>query len=508
MYDSPMGDFSKGRRGDDRGGAGRLGAVETALLERFLTRDVEEWRRLLKTADARHMLQPPGSEFRRELFSSLRATPVENIEVDELQSVASMLSSLLETPLKTEERLRISIERCVVAAQQKFPRVAVSLAHEAAEAGVSCRAATILSTISKGVKFAETPEDLEEIARFTRRVFRDRMLKGDDPHVNHIFDMILAVTCDPRISVHAKGERVGPHYRREQSLLDVAHRARAGANFAEAVVAGGIWFKSERNEGRINLAVRGLVSVGASLVVEAKRLLGELNGPAFVTAMNQLQLRQDYPVPQRIEELGESWRAISIDLLKGALEISRYCFEIEEGASGVQEVRPRNALRGITICRLVAALELAAIDLRGRIREQLVEELSALMFCALSVTSCRDEISPACVQSALRFVNYDGTDAVARAEHLVTILHVGLDKTNNIELLQTLVKAVEGAPIKDEVQLEGFAAVLDRIDGHISELRSKAGRGKSSSPRTNAGPQETSPDWFTRLLKEGQRSSP
>lgn len=506
MYDVSMGEVGKGRGRDGGKSPERVEVVEAGLLQSFTSRDVEMWSRLLNTDSARSILQSPGSEFRRKLFSSLKSTDVEKIGLDELRAIVSMLTRLLDMGLYTEPRLKISLERCIVALQDRAPQDAVLLAHHALAGQVPCGGATILSTISKGIKFARNHGDLEQILHLTQCAFSNDALQGSDPKAAHVFNVILAVTCDPLVSRPGQSQRVGPHYQGDRCLLDVAHRMLIGSEFAQAVASGGVQFVSSIDERRMNLVVMGLVQVGAALALEGKRLMGELTPGGFRTEMNRLEVRREYPQPERIEDLGGDWRRLSLQLIDGALQVGRYCFVATEAPDRSFEFGLRYNIRGTTIARLVTAVECVLADAQGSHRNRIVDDVTTLIFCALKVSECRQELSRGCVHAALRLAAMDGDEPIRRAERVRAILHVGLDKVGDTHLLADLVTVLADALNQDPYLEESYTPLVDRIDQRIDDLKAERAR-KNSSQKTSSqkppgGSGENGVGWFSRLLDE------
>jgi hypothetical protein len=507
MYDVSMSKFESGRGHDGRKDSKQLGPFEFSLLQSFTSRNVEMWARLLKTGNARHVLRSPGSEFRKQLFSSLQATDVEKIGLDELRQITSMLSGLFDMGLLTEQRLRISIERCVVALQERAPQDAMRLALDALEAQVPCGSTTILSTVSKGVKLSANIGELEKGLELTRCGFEKKVIQANDPRAISVFNVILAVTCDPLLCPPGSNQRVGPCYQGDRTLRDVAHRMRIGAGFAEIVAANGVRFVSSSDERRINLAVMALVQVGTSLFLEGQRLTGKLAPARFQKLMDRIEIGREYPVPGNIEELGEDWRTVSMQLLDGALQVALHCFTATELPDGSFEFGLQYAIRGETINRLAAALEcaIAAEGVAGQ--DRVVDDISTLIFCALKVPQCRKEIPRGCVHSALQLAALDEAEPIRRAERVRAILHVGLDKVGDTHLLAELVTVLAEALNQDPSLEDAYIPLVDSIDQRIEELnaervRKHSAQKRKSNPPPATGSEEHSKGWFSRLLDD------
>ena len=493
-----------GQGGDKRRDRGvpvvRLQVAESGLLNSFRSRDVAQWQQLLDTREAGELLRARGSKFRDKIFREIKSANMSDCSETALGQIRTMMQGLLQTSLKSDPRIAISVERCVIACQARTPHDAVELAREALLAEIEFNPLTLTSTISKAVKLASNPYDLARALGLAQQAAASAALSTMDGRTVNSFNVIIAVMCDPVACTMVGASRVGAYYQPEPSLLDVAERVKVGAGFAELVVAHGIPFNDRQCESRINFALRGIVTAAMALFLKGARSNGEISNGQWASTAKWWGLLEIYPRLTHNEDLCPQWRDTSSHLLYKALEVAKGCF----GMSPDGAIVPRYQLRGETLARLVYALE----ESRTELSEERKDTLTELLYGGLGLPECRQEISWRCMHTVLRLLNSPDSQPVRRAERVALLLRGGLDKVRCIDLLEQM-SEVLGIALEADPELEDlFLPLGEQIVNRIGDL--KAQRVHSTEPPVDpraAEANQGSSGWFSQLLGSRERKS-
>lgn len=504
-----MSEFAR-EQGRGRGDGGQHNSsrpIEQGLLQSFKSLDLKQWNQLFASPGAKSLFAEPQSHCLNQLLSTVGNLDKMRSDVSRLQLLSAMLSGLLDTEARSDKELGILVQNCIIRLQRDASQDAVELAHKALQCSVRLKRETILCTISTGVQFAHTPGDLTNVLSLTQIALDKRQLGVDDPKTISTFNVILAATCDPHLPAPGRGSRIGPRYRTERSLRDVADRLVAGAGFAEALAKGGMRFTSPKTENRMNLAVMALIQIGAAVALEGRALSNELTTAQRRAHTDTLSISVTYPIPRDLSDLGDDWHGTAKKLLTEAVQVARYSFALAQDEDETLEVRCCNIVRGKTIARLIATLDSGLLTLEADEAEQLADEVAALLFCALSVPDCHNDIPSSCVYSALRLVNTANCSPKSRADRMHYILHFGLSKVRDSHLLSKLPKVFEEAAKEEPELAEHYEPIVERIDGRIDELATMNRSGAQNSAQASKQPGSVGGGWFSNLIRESHKKT-
>lgn len=475
------------------------GVVQAVLLKSLRGLQVSDWNHALYTREARDLLQEPKSDFCQQLLAEAVAVTINSRRGSELEAISTILQSLLPMPFSPGGPLKTAIETCIKACLNPRPQEAVALAKAAVEARVQLKSKIVLSTISQGVKSARDPGELGKILELFCVATLHRALSLNKPETHKVLNVILAVTCDPQVARNVQQRRVGPRYTLETSVVEALYRLSVGVAFAEAIVASGVKFVSPQDEARINLVIRGAVSLGTVCALEGKRVHGEIGDAEMRSRLAKIGVKRDYPQPTKDDYRGRNWQEALQDVLLRALEVARYCFEAVEESDGAVRIQPRPTIRGITISRLILALDMTGVDLTDWHRD----EVAALVFCGLSVKECREEFSAASIHAAIQIVSAGESSVLQRAERVACIVQVGLEIMRDGTLLASIIDMLAEAAIEDPSLDEQYVPLVGSLEERIKLLEEVSADGAKQWVNQEGRSLDSS-TWFSELLDESQ----
>ena len=491
MVNQTFGSNDRYPRGSEIGSQAILRALDTLDAQRLLT--------LTQEAFAQEALKSPGFIFHR-IQREINAGQ----SGEHLLKVWAVLDAFSQTILRSDRRLLISAQRCVVELQAKDPASAVSVAHQALTRGLELAPQTILATVSKAWGRAETLRDLDSCASLLECGLRMGAFDPRDRQAMGQCDALLGTLCDPT-PCH---RRISSHYRPEMTLADISDRMGLGARLAEAVVESGLVFNENRNVERISLTIRALSTVGALASLQARYNTGELSRNGLMAAADEVKLRfKDLDAKDTISD-PQQQAAVGAILLSTALKLAHQCFGHEPMQDGTFQAVRRHALPGATVATLFQALERGKLHLGDAERES----IAVITFCALELEQGQrgDNVRPATLNSALGLVvkrakdgaegSESGETAIRRANCVAYILYRALPRITEVSFLNSAIEVLAAAFDANPDGVSEYSLLHDAIEKRLGDIQRARDEKVPHAPASR--PSQETTGWFSQALKE------